>query len=99
MCRNYIRCATQALNQIDTAWSDFLEIIDQINHSMQNIYANNISYISFVHPNMVLAAQLGNPRGRYDEHNDKFPSIVKARFNRPVGEINHFWRLMLAGFW
>jgi hypothetical protein len=29
----------------------------------------------------VLAAQLGTPRGRYDEHNDKFPSIVKPRFN------------------
>jgi hypothetical protein len=47
----------------------------------------------------VLAAQLGTPRGRYDEHNGKFPSIVKPRFNQPVGERNHFWRLMLASFW
>jgi hypothetical protein len=47
----------------------------------------------------VLAAQLGTPRGRCDEHSGKFPSIVKSRFNRPVGERNHFWRLMLAGFW
>jgi hypothetical protein len=47
----------------------------------------------------VLAAQLGTPRGRCDEHNDKFPSIMKPRFNRPVGGKNHFWRLMLAGFW
>jgi hypothetical protein len=38
----------------------------------------------------VLAAQLGTPRGRCDEHNVKFPSIVKPRFNRPVGERNHF---------
>jgi hypothetical protein len=47
----------------------------------------------------VLAAQLGTLRGRYDEHSGNFPSIVKPRFNRPVGEKNHFWRLMLAGFW
>jgi hypothetical protein len=38
----------------------------------------------------VLAAQLGTPRGRYDEHSGKFPSIVKPRFNRPVRERNHF---------
>jgi hypothetical protein len=31
---------------------------------------------------VVLATQLGTPRGSYDEHNDKFPSIVKQRFNR-----------------
>jgi hypothetical protein len=30
----------------------------------------------------VLAAQLGTPRGRYDEHNNKFPSVVNTRFNR-----------------
>jgi hypothetical protein len=36
----------------------------------------------------VLAAQLGTPRGRYDEHSGKFPSIVKPRFIRPVGERN-----------
>jgi hypothetical protein len=38
----------------------------------------------------VLAAKLGTPRGRCDEHSGKFPSIVKPRFNRPVGERNHF---------
>jgi hypothetical protein len=47
----------------------------------------------------VLAAQLGTPRGRCDEHSGKFPSIMKPRFNRPVEERNQFWRLMLAGFW
>jgi hypothetical protein len=43
--------------------------------------------------------QLGTPRGRYDEHNSKFSLSKKPRFNRPVGERNYFWRLMLIGFW
>jgi hypothetical protein len=38
----------------------------------------------------VLAAQLGTPRGRSNEHSGKFPSIVKPRFNQPVGERNNF---------
>jgi hypothetical protein len=38
----------------------------------------------------VLAAQLGTPRGRCDENSSRFPSIMKPRFNRPVGERNHF---------
>jgi hypothetical protein len=29
----------------------------------------------------------------------KFSLSKKPRFNRPVGERNHFWRLMLIGFW
>jgi hypothetical protein len=29
---------------------------------------------------------LGTPRGRYDEHNSKFPSVVKPKFIKPVGE-------------
>jgi hypothetical protein len=47
----------------------------------------------------VLTDQLGTPRGRCDEHNSKFPSVMKPKFNRPVGERNHFWRLILTGFW
>jgi hypothetical protein len=43
--------------------------------------------------------QLGTPRRRCDDHNSKFPLSMKPRFNRPVGERNHFWRLMLTGFW
>jgi hypothetical protein len=43
--------------------------------------------------------QLGTPRERYDEHNSKFSLNKKPRFNRSVGERNHFWRLMLTGFW
>jgi hypothetical protein len=31
---------------------------------------------------VVLAAQLGTPRGRYDEHNDKFSLSMKPRFNQ-----------------
>jgi hypothetical protein len=27
-----------------------------------------------------------------------FPSVMNSRFNRPVGEINHFRRLLLANF-
>jgi hypothetical protein len=38
----------------------------------------------------VLATQLGTIRGRCDENSGKFPSIMKPRFNRPVGERNHF---------
>jgi hypothetical protein len=30
------------------------------------------------------------PRGRYDEHNNKFSLSMKPKFNRPVGERNHF---------
>jgi hypothetical protein len=30
------------------------------------------------------------PRGRYDEHNSKFCLSIKPKFNRPVGERNHF---------
>jgi hypothetical protein len=32
------------------------------------------------------STQLGTPRGRYDEHISKFPSVVKPRFIEPVGE-------------
>jgi hypothetical protein len=28
----------------------------------------------------------------------RFPSIMKPKFNRPVGERNHFWRLLLDDF-
>jgi hypothetical protein len=38
----------------------------------------------------VLAAQLGTPRGRYDEHNNKFPSVMKPRFIKPIGERTNF---------
>jgi hypothetical protein len=38
----------------------------------------------------VQAAQLGTPRGRCDEHSGKFSSIMKPRFNQPVGERKHF---------
>jgi hypothetical protein len=30
------------------------------------------------------------PRGMYDEHNSKFSLSMKPKFNRPVGERNHF---------
>jgi hypothetical protein len=30
------------------------------------------------------------PRGRYDEHISKFSLSMKPKFNRPVGERNHF---------
>jgi hypothetical protein len=30
------------------------------------------------------------PRGRYDEHSSKFSLSMKPRFNRPVGQRNHF---------
>jgi hypothetical protein len=47
----------------------------------------------------VLTNQLGTPRGRCDEHNSKFSLSMKPKFNWPVGERNHFWRLLLTGFW
>jgi hypothetical protein len=40
---------------------------------------------------------LGTPRGRYDEHNGKFPSIVKPRFNgtnrrkKPLLKVDASW--------
>jgi hypothetical protein len=45
----------------------------------------------------VLAAQLGTPRGRYDEHNSKSSLSMKPRFIELVGERTNFRRLMLAG--
>jgi hypothetical protein len=45
----------------------------------------------------VLAAQLGTPRERYDEHSSKFLSVMKPRFIEPVGERTNFRRLMLTG--
>jgi hypothetical protein len=41
---------------------------------------------------------LGTPRGRYDEHNNKFPSVLKPRFNRTSRRKLNFRRLMLASF-
>jgi hypothetical protein len=38
------------------------------------------------------------PRGRYDEHSSKFSLSIKPKFNRPIGERNHFWRMLLADF-
>jgi hypothetical protein len=37
------------------------------------------------------------PRGRYDEHNSMFSLSMKPKFNRPIGERTHFWRLLLVG--
>jgi hypothetical protein len=45
-----------------------------------------------------MTAQLGTPRGRYDEHSSKSSLSMKPRFIKPVGEKTHFRRLMLAGF-
>jgi hypothetical protein len=42
--------------------------------------------------------QLGTPRGRYEEHNSKFPSVVKPRFNRTSRRKLNFRRLMLPSF-
>jgi hypothetical protein len=46
----------------------------------------------------MLGTQLGTPRGRYDEHNSKFPSVVKPRFNQTSRRKPNFRRLMLASF-
>jgi hypothetical protein len=35
----------------------------------------------------------------YDERSSKFSLFMKREFNRPVGERNHFRRLLLADFW
>jgi hypothetical protein len=37
------------------------------------------------------------PRGRYDEHIGKFPSVQNQGLIEPVGERTNFRRLMLAG--
>jgi hypothetical protein len=41
---------------------------------------------------------LGTPRGRYDEHRSKFPSVVNPWFNRTSKRKPNFRRLMLASF-
>jgi hypothetical protein len=45
-----------------------------------------------------MTAQLGTPRGRYDEHSSKSSLSMKPRFIEPVGERTNFRRLMLTGF-
>jgi hypothetical protein len=45
-----------------------------------------------------MTAQLGTPRGRYDEYSSKYSLSMKPRFIEPVGERTNFRRLMLAGF-
>jgi hypothetical protein len=45
-----------------------------------------------------MTAQLGTPRGRYDEHISKSSLGMKPRFIEPVGERTNFRRLMLASF-
>jgi hypothetical protein len=44
-----------------------------------------------------MTAQLGIPRGRYDEHSSKSSLSMKLRFIEPVGERTNFQGLMLAG--
>jgi hypothetical protein len=44
-----------------------------------------------------MTAQLGTPRGRYDEHSSKSSLSMKPRFIEPVGERTNFRMLMLAG--
>jgi hypothetical protein len=45
----------------------------------------------------VVGTQLGTPRGRYDEHSSKFPSVWNQGLIKPVGERTNFQRLMPAG--
>jgi hypothetical protein len=45
-----------------------------------------------------MTAQLGTPRGRYDEHSSKSSLSMKPSFIEPVGERTNFRRLMLASF-
>jgi hypothetical protein len=41
---------------------------------------------------VVDVGQLGTPRARYDERSSKFSLSYETKFNRPVGERNHFRR-------
>jgi hypothetical protein len=45
-----------------------------------------------------MTAQLGTPRGRYDERSSKSSLSMKPSFIEPVGERTNFQRLMLASF-
>jgi hypothetical protein len=45
-----------------------------------------------------MIAQLGTPRGRYDEYSSKSSLSIKPKFTEPVGERTNFRRLMLASF-
>jgi hypothetical protein len=42
----------------------------------------------------VVGTQLGTPRGRYDAHSNKFPSVWNQGLIEPVGERTNFQRLM-----
>jgi hypothetical protein len=45
-----------------------------------------------------MIAQLGTPRGRYDEHNSKSSLSIKLWIIEPVGERTNLRRLILASF-
>jgi hypothetical protein len=59
-------------------------------------YATDVEHRSGLHGLAVAEAVISQRtswetlRGRYDEHNNKFSLSMKPKFNRPVGERNHF---------
>jgi hypothetical protein len=53
-------------------------------HSCRSSSTNGLRYM------MSHRTRWETPRGRYDEHNSKFSLSMKPKFNRPVGERNHF---------
>jgi hypothetical protein len=54
--------------------------------------------VLLVFDGVYMTAQLGTPRGWYDEHSSKSSFSMKPRFIEPVGEITNFRRVMLASF-
>jgi hypothetical protein len=62
-----------------------------VNFIKNNNFSNNAYRNNFGSNNLMShRTSWENPRGRYDEHSSKFSLSMKPRFNRPVGEINHF---------
>jgi hypothetical protein len=59
--------------------------LDFIHQAKQDGWRNGLVISNKLHPRRLMACKynpLETPRGRYDEHSSKFPSVVKPRLNR-----------------
>jgi hypothetical protein len=66
-----------------------VEILQEENNRLHRMLENFLTPI-IIAPRMSQRTRWDTPRGRYDEHSSKFSLSMKPKFNRPVGERNHF---------
>jgi hypothetical protein len=66
-----------------------VEILQEENNRLRRMLENFLTPI-MIAPLMSQRTRWETPRGRYDEHSCKFSLSMKPKFNRPLGERNHF---------